>query len=257
MESVVKQQRLADHGIHCSQEKYIYFSEALVIHPPSEHPLSLSRADSFEFESGKLIEVLITPEVILTDEALKALEFKDRSCYMGGEKQLKFYKTYTTRNCEIECISNHSLKACGCVPFDVIRGPHARICGVYDSDCVSDLKYDMKYSKVYEGSEACECFLPCDSITYNYEILETKLRDHESSNETLFVFKFKDSDFKSMRRLLQFTVIDLCSCIGGILGLFAGISLLSFFEVFYFVTLRTIMNVFMRGRASGRISSIH
>lgn len=146
------------------KRKYIFFSEALFIHPPSEFPLSLSRADPFEFEGGKLIEVLITPEVIMTDEDLKALEFKDRSCYMVGEKQLKFYKVYTTRNCEIECLSNHSSKACGCVPFDVVRGPETRICGIYDDDCTIDLKYDLKYSKSIESSEACSCFLPCDSI---------------------------------------------------------------------------------------------
>lgn len=239
-----------------AKRRFIYFSEALVIHPSRELPLSLSRAESFEFGGGKLIEVLITPEVILTDEALKALEFKDRSCYMEGEKQLKFYKVYTTRNCEIECLSNHSLKACGCVPFDVIRGPDARICGVYDSDCINDLKYDLKYSQSIESSEACSCFSPCDSITYNYEIMETKLKDYENSNETTFVLRFKDSDFDSMRRRLQFSIIDICSCIGGLLGLFAGISLLSFFEIFYLLTMRALTNHLMRRKSSRRIGSL-
>jgi hypothetical protein len=50
--------------------------------------------------------------------------------------------------------------------------------------------------------------------------------------------RFKENEFVTMERIIVFTIVDFLSCIGGILGLFAGISVLSLFEIFYFFSLR-------------------
>lgn len=53
---------------------------------------------------------------------------------------------------------------------------------------------------------------------------------------------FKDSEFFSLVRKKQFSNIDFLSYSGGILGLFAGISVLSIFELFYYFTIRVVGN---------------
>lgn len=58
-------------------------------------------------------------------------------------------------------------------------------------------------------------------------------------------FKFSDETFNPMRRIRLFTVNDFFSYVGGVLGLFAGISVLSFFEIFYFFTLRVVSNFYL------------
>lgn len=73
--------------------------------------------------------------------------------------------------------------------------------------------------------------------------LTTKSSRHD--NLTHLSFKFADTDFNPMRRKRQFTIIDFFSNIGGVLGLFAGISVLSIFEIPYFFTLRTLSNIFV------------
>lgn len=40
-------------------------------------------------------------------------------------------------------------------------------------------------------------------------------------------------------------MIDFFSYVGGVLGLFAGISVLSFFELFYFFTFRVASNIIL------------
>lgn len=152
----------------------VYFSEAFSIHAPDELPLLIKHEEPMNIEGGKMYEVLITPEVITTDEDLKSSPLDERSCYLDGEKQLKFYKAYTKRNCEIECFSNASVEVCGCVSFDVIRDSETQICGVHSIECLTELKYSMKYSVDNEMMKSCNCLTTCDSIAYNYELIETK-----------------------------------------------------------------------------------
>lgn len=137
----------------------------------------MDRQEAFELDSGKYIEILITPEVIETDSDLKSLEFQDRLCYMEGEKKLKFFNDYSLRNCELECFSNHSIELCGCVPFDVIRASDTKVCSVYDNYCLQQLRFDLRYSNDNERIKPCNCFLLCDSVSYNFEVLESRLSD--------------------------------------------------------------------------------
>lgn len=53
---------------------------------------------------------------------------------------------------------------------------------------------------------------------------------------------FGVEDFNPLRRTLRYTITDFFSYVGGLLGLFAGISVLSFFEVVYFFSLRILSN---------------
>lgn len=152
-----------------------FFEEAFSIHTPAELPLFAESDESFEFDGGRSIEVLITPNVIIADEALTSLEFSERSCFIDGEKHLKFFKVYSKVNCEMECFSNFSKEVCGCVAFDVIRDQSTRVCSVYDEECLTILKHEMKYSKSSRRMDSCECFYPCESISYSYEFISTKM----------------------------------------------------------------------------------
>jgi Amiloride-sensitive sodium channel len=67
---------------------------------------------------------------------------------------------------------------------------------------------------------------------------------------------FKDPEFIPLRRFRQFTFVDFLSYVGGLLGLFAGISALSFFEVFYFFIPRAITDVMRRVAKTSRVIKI-
>lgn len=151
-----------------------HFSEAFSVHAPDELPLFIKHEDPMDIESGKLLEVLVTPEVIIADDDLRRLSLEKRSCYLVNERQLRFYKVYNKRNCEIECFSNVSLEVCGCVPFDAIRDAKTQICGPFDYICLRKVKYAMKYSVESEMMTSCKCLSTCESVTYNYELIETR-----------------------------------------------------------------------------------
>lgn len=56
------------------------------------------------FNTETLISV--KPRGMITSKNLKSYEVKQRQCYFGREKRLKFFKMYSQSNCQLECLSS-------------------------------------------------------------------------------------------------------------------------------------------------------
>lgn len=162
-------------------EEAFRFFEAFAVHTTDELPFMLNTFNIFEFSGGKHLEILITPNVLTSDKSLKALEPTDRSCYFENERKLRFFKVYTKENCEIECFSNHSLETCNCVPFASVQEPKTRVCGISDEDIDCSYNFRKNFSD-YEPTgmlASCSCLSPCDSVSYDIKVSESKLRENE------------------------------------------------------------------------------
>lgn len=259
-------------------EPMLAYSEAFSVHPTNELPIMLQRENIFDFTGKRKLEVLITPSVIKSDESLKALQSSDRLCYFADEHKLRFFKVYTKHNCEVECISNIMREFCNCTYFSFIRDTETRVCGIaldekgiHIPDYQCFLKFYDKFGNFKPTAElnSCSCLSTCDSVNYNIEIRESKLQGTEwdelelslfknyfrnylfrFDNITLLSFKFTVEETNPLRRTRRFTIIDFLSYVGGVFGLFAGISVLSFFEIVYFFTLRVVSNIFLKEKSS-------
>lgn len=104
----------------------------------------------------------------------------------------------------------------------------------------------------------CKCWSTCDSLTYEAEARYAKLTsgnerkydesDHsQHSSEIAGIYemakiriKFKESEFPAMKRSELYGLTDFIANCGGLLGLFMGVSLLSFVEIIYFFTVRCV-----------------
>lgn len=89
--------------------------------------------------------------------------------------------------------------------------------------------------------ESCGCLPECNKIDYNFEVIEEKRKwsmDQYSFVNISASIHFADDEFIAYRRFESYGAVSLLSKIGGMLGLFLGISVLSVVEVFYFLTLR-------------------
>jgi hypothetical protein len=65
-------------------------------------------------------DVSIEPEVNSIDEDVREMPIHRRQCYLKHEKSLNFFKIYTKKNCEQECLNSQLISRCGCVPFYII-----------------------------------------------------------------------------------------------------------------------------------------
>lgn len=218
----------------------ICYHSSFGVHSPYEHPTSLNDYEFVEIGYGVSMEILITPEVIFAEEYLKEYPIDKRYCMFDEDRRLNFLKTYTQKNCEMDCLTSFLMKRCGCSPYEVISNETARICSTHNRQCY---KKHIGITRMFKNGfmKFCNCWPACNSVKYKIDVLTKELTN--VTDETLITFKFKDATYTPYRRYQQFQFIDFMSQSGGILGLFAGVSFLSIVELFYLIGMRNLTNV--------------
>ncbi|KAL7020247.1 hypothetical protein ACKWTF_011436 [Chironomus riparius] len=218
-----------------------YNHDSFIIHPPNELPIS---AEVIRIEDWAETEVLITPTIIKTDEGMKSFDVDTRKCYFDDERKLKYFKIYTQKNCELECLAEIIFMKCGCVPFNSIRNSSTKVCNYVTFDiCAAFLQGFsdfQEYDYLYEMHGLCRCLPLCNYVTYSYEAFTKEFNAIENISISI---RWKDTEYYALIRYEQFKIVDFLSYVGGILGLFAGISALSVVESLYFFTLRLITDL--------------
>jgi acid-sensing ion channel, other len=210
---------------------------SFMVHSPYELPGSFDATERFQFDFGFDYQVQITPGIIRTDENLRDLEPKHRGCYFEGERKLEFFKAYTRRNCEFECFSKTMLNfpTLNCSQYFVVRDQSTEVC-----DYRREWRNRDHSFLALRDMAKCNCLDECNSIKYKVEVIAQSL---VNGSEASIEFKFKDIDVVPLRRSLSITFSEFLAQSGGMLELFAGISVLSIFELFYFLTVRWLVNL--------------
>ncbi|XP_005176878.1 pickpocket protein 28-like [Musca domestica] len=218
------------------------------------------------------IMVAVKPTMITTSADVKAYRPEKRRCYFQQDRQLRFYKIYTQRNCERECVTNFTYHKCGCVKFSMPRTADMPICGEHKILCYQNARNTLLWQQFKEGLShskrvrGCNCMPGCTSLEYETEIsegsfdLENTLRAYDDYDRyfelypggrmSLVTIYFKDNQFITSRRSELYGVTELMANFGGVLGLFMGVSLLSVVEIMYHCSLRLWSNV-RRGEEKG------
>lgn len=112
-----------------------------------------------------------------------------------------------------------------------------------------NLFYQQNYAREY-----CRCMPGCEAISYDTEISyanlnlakyyaaasgvtvpESTFYDAKLSKVSIF---FKEEEFYVSKRSELYSVFELVGTIGGLLGLYMGISVLSVLELIYYFSLR-------------------
>jgi acid-sensing ion channel, other len=218
-------------------------SPAFTVHSPHELPGSYDQNEQIDYYYGYDFEILITPEIIKSDRDIKSYKPKIRGCYFEGEKKLRYFKVYSRRNCEFECLANKLLEKLECVPYYVVRNETTEVCDVRKQALL-----EVELFLAVRNMSHCQCLEECDSIKYNIEVIAHSNDDLSNASYSMYRhyvdtyvsmdFKFKDTLIAPLRRYQAFKFSEFLAQAGGMLGLFAGISVLSVFELFYFITLR-------------------
>jgi acid-sensing ion channel, other len=216
---------------------------SFIVHSPYEPPGSYDAMDVFMFDYGSDLEVLITPEIIRTDEDVTSLDPNKRGCYFEGEKKLKYFKIYTRRNCEFECLADNlrNLANLNCTPYFMVRDSSMELC-----DYRQELMRKQLTFIAIRNLTKCGCLDECNLIKYRIEIVSHKLLN---DSEVSIDFKFKEIDVVPLRRYQPLTFSNFLAQSGGMMGIFAGISVLSIIELFYFMTLRWMVNLWRWSRS--------
>jgi amiloride-sensitive sodium channel len=136
----------------------------IILHMPNETPTPFHEELYFEFGRRKVVTLMI--KKYKSTEDLRKYEPEKRGCYFEGERQLKFYKSYTKSHCDFECMTNYTLKECGCVKFSMPRTKGTPVCDIDRGDCYYNAM--LQWPKDEENSHRpCNCLETCSNIKYS------------------------------------------------------------------------------------------
>ncbi|XP_058826840.1 pickpocket protein 28-like [Topomyia yanbarensis] len=247
---------------HCREEQGF----KVMLHSPNDYPRV--QKNFVLVTLARDITIAVRPLIVRTADALRSYSPKRRQCYFSWERELKFFRIYSQSNCELECITNFTLKICGCVKFSMPRSNGTRMCSTWEMKCVlgAQPKLLKKYAQqrlknLGNFAVPCNCIPSCTALLYDAEITQSTydfqrtlelryapiwppIRDFISKKQiSKLGIYFKEAMFLSSKRNEVYGTIDFVANCGGILGLCLGISLFSLVELLYYCLVRPLMLV--------------
>lgn len=91
----------------------------VTVHAPDETPF-VSRHFVRLSPDGETM-LTVRPLATRVDSKLRGLDVQQRQCLFTDERHLKYFRQYTQRNCEIECVTDNLVRQCGCTRFSMPR----------------------------------------------------------------------------------------------------------------------------------------
>lgn len=239
----------------------------MLLHNPVETP---KIADfSFSITPGEETRVIVRPRINSANPSIISIAQKKRKCFFTAERKLRYYRTYTQRNCILECEANFTQQLCDCVQYYMPKSSNTPICGKRDEMCAKRARRAMEV-KLYDEDltnplnvteiPSCNCWPACFEINYRIEMSQNKLvpiievdkryvkknMEYFTENMAVVHLFFVDSQFTKYVKNELFGFIEFLSSTGGLLGLFMGFSFLSFMEILYFSTMRVYCSLHNR-----------
>ncbi|XP_036344575.1 pickpocket protein 28-like [Rhagoletis pomonella] len=235
---------------YCTKSKSIGFK--ILVHNPAELP----RVSNYGFlvTAGREARVPIEPIYENAVPSIRAIHKERRRCLFSDEGDLTYYRTYSRRNCEIECEAKILIDKCDCVLYYLPRiNGSARICGPNDNACTNEVL--TKIESLDKKLTCSSCWPACFELSYKAMVTATTITpgkfltfddlpldlfsDATNYAEISIVnFYYLSHILRTTTKSEMFGFTDFVSSTGGILGLFMGFSVFSIIEIIYYVTLR-------------------
>ncbi|KAH8411236.1 hypothetical protein KR215_000725 [Drosophila sulfurigaster] len=227
----------------------------VLVHNPAELP----KVSNYGFivTSGREARIVIDPVYEDATPSIRSIKKSVRRCLFSDENDLTYYRTYSRKNCELECEAKLLLRDCSCVLYYLPRiDPAARVCGPNDNNCTNRVQTEIESSNTELSCESC--WPGCFELTYrttmstsmivtgpSYQSGEDLPEDlfrtsNGSVNNDLSVlhFYYLTNNLRSTTKSEMFGFTEFLSNTGGLLGLFMGFSIFSVIEIVYYVTVR-------------------
>ncbi|XP_061710729.1 pickpocket protein 28-like isoform X2 [Cydia pomonella] len=144
------------------------------------HPADLPQVSlhSYAAQPGKTTSFAIKLDILDTaDELLSNYAPEIRQCYSPTERYLQFFQSYSSINCQLECLTNYTIKICGCVSFYMPRNSSTPICPANKWNCTEEaLDLYAAQEDLNDGDiSKCRCLPSCKDVNYDADTVVTKL----------------------------------------------------------------------------------
>ncbi|XP_030378904.1 pickpocket protein 28 [Scaptodrosophila lebanonensis] len=236
---------------YCTKSMSVGFK--VLVHSPAELP----KVSNYGFlvTAGREARIPIEPVYEDALSSIRSIKKNVRRCLFSDEGDLAYYRTYSRKNCELECEAKLLLRECNCVLYYLPRiDPMARVCGPNDNVCTVTVQTQIESS---QGNLSCDsCWPGCFELTYRATISSSLIvpgRSYQNGDEliayilngsvdlnelSILNFFYVSNIFRSTTKSEMFGFTEFLSNTGGLLGLFMGFSIFSVIEIVYYITVR-------------------
>ncbi|XP_023326126.1 acid-sensing ion channel 4-like [Eurytemora carolleeae] len=152
-----------------------------------------------------------------------------RVCYFPDQQDLRFFSYYMQANCRLECDWNRTISVCGCAPksYNLIGVPDCR-----ESEMACWRTTMEKVSNEPEDPR-CDCKNDCEMTHFFYSMRQIESKTNSSSMSMFF--SFDTHIITQINIQLRLSFFDKVASIGGLLGLFTGVSIISVLEILVYL----------------------
>lgn len=140
----------------------------MLLHNPTETPKI--KQYGFAVAPGSETRIIITPKISDASIRLRKIQQNVRQCIFANEGNLTYFRTYSRRNCEMECESHFIEEQCGCILYYMPRTTeNSTICKQSDKICYDKFIID-RGSLLEIQNNTCNCMPACFELNYTPEI---------------------------------------------------------------------------------------
>ncbi|KAM7347465.1 pickpocket 28 [Cochliomyia hominivorax] len=235
---------------YCSKTKCVGFK--ILVHNPAELPKISNYG--FLMTAGREARIPIEPIYQNAVPSIRSIRKAVRRCLFSDEGDLVYYRTYSRKNCELECEARILMQKCNCVLYYLPRfSPDVPICGPNDNFCTNQVQSEIESSNKTSSCEAC---LPgCFELNYQTTLTASSMiygnfrtsddfppeifnASDKISDLSIMHFYYTSNIFRSTTKSEMFGFTEFLSNTGGLLGLFMGFSIFSIIEIVFYITVR-------------------
>lgn len=139
----------------------------IIFHLPNEVPTPFHDEYFISFNFERMMT--LTAKAYSTDPDLRKYAPTKRRCYFEDERKLKYFKTYTKNLCDYECMTNYTLRMCGCVKFSMPRSSDTTVCDLDKAKCYHRAMQEWP-DKDDDPMMPCSCLPTCNDIQYSVKL---------------------------------------------------------------------------------------
>ncbi|XP_020282739.1 sodium channel protein Nach isoform X2 [Pseudomyrmex gracilis] len=165
------------------------------------------------------------------EDSLRNVPIRQRMCRFADEvDDARIHYMYSMSSCIVELLVRRMIQMCGCVMFYYPTPTGARVCNMTEMECIFRNRNEIKSKEAQKST----CFPNCEgtSVSVNNPSYRNKSPDDEVGRLHL---KMLTRPLLRFRRYVVFDSLDLVVAVGSAFSLFVGASVLSFFELPYWL----------------------
>lgn len=171
----------------CSSTNSVGFK--VLLHTPTETP-KISNYGFF-ITTGQEIRTVVEPRINDASDLIRSIPVRNRQCFFASEGNLSYFRTYSKKNCEMECEALLMAKHCECVMYYMPKvNEDIKICSRRDVSCFERVKNAIELAN--NRNYSCSYCLPaCFEYSFGRELTTAALGNHE-------LFRIRDKHLSNM-----------------------------------------------------------